>query len=71
MLPFGHPWIEVVRLELIQSTSNVRKACLLGPTAGREGVFLHNDRPQGVRLQMQAFQIPDLPSPGLSDASIY
>ena len=70
MLPVGYPCIEVVRPEPIQSTSSVRKVCLVGPTAGREGVFLHNDQLLGVRLRTQAFQTPDLLSPDLLNAFI-
>ena len=62
--------IRAVRPGSIQSTSVVRKVCLVGPTAGRAGVRLHNGRLLGARLYAKAFHILDLLGPDPSNASI-
>ena len=54
----------------IQSTSAVRKVCLVGPTTSHEGVFLHNSHLLETRLLMQAFQILGLPNVHPLNASI-
>ena len=62
--------MEMVRLEPIRSMFFVHMVRLVDPTAGREGVLVHNNRPLRVCLRAQAFQTLDLPSPGPLNVSI-
>ena len=66
----GDTLIGVGRPGPIQSTSSVQKACLVGHIAGRDEVFLRNNRLLGARLRVQAFQISGPPSLDPSDVSI-